>query len=385
MNFGRQRTQSYLVKSLDFLSFGKIGWGLLASLLILCIIGYLAIIREFQIVFIGPIPWFTIITETGKSYLSLFMDLVNGLFGILNLSPIFDSKITNIMIAIGNAAIITLYISIFSFIFGFFVALLLAVILVTPKNIVEQIIGSILWSFIFSLILLLAFEFLGDLIIFGPILSFTLAYNITIGNILAILFGIIIGIFVGVKTGIKSLTRAYIDFFRSTPLLVQMFIVFFGFPLVFTGPEFRFIFQSTTYEINAAIIALGLNTAAYQAEIIRSGILAIPIGQTEASRGLGFSTRQTMQYIIIPQALRMIIPPLTNEGINVILNSSLASVISAREIIRVSGFLVISYFEPFLIFGVAAIFYFVMAFSLAKLTQRMEKKYRIPGLGVVHD
>ena len=149
--------------------------------------------------------------------------------------------------------------------------------------------------------------------------------------------------------------------------------------------------QRTNFErftftfIQAAIIGLSLNTAAYQAEIIRAGILAIPTGQTEAARALGMTSSQTMAYVILPQALRIIIPPFTNEGINIILNSSLASAISTWELTRAARNLSAFYFLPFEIYLAAALFYFVMAFSLAKLTKRLERRMRIPGLGVHHD
>ncbi|MFW9929061.1 MAG: amino acid ABC transporter permease [Candidatus Thorarchaeota archaeon] len=302
------------------ITLGRIGWSLIAFIIFMCIWGYIVTITEVKFTNIGPIPWIAIITNKYKSYLDLSMDILNNITPLFGIAPIFTGVTATTFRSISIASILTLVISLFSFIMGFIIAIILAVILVLPRN----------------------------------------------------------------PFGIKSLAQIYVDFFRSTPLLVQILIVYFGVPLLINGTPLQFLLR-TGYEVNAAIIGLGLNTGAYQAEILRSGILAIPIGQTEAARGLGLSSTQTMQYVILPQALRLIIPPLTNEGINVILNSSLASVISTREITNTANFIIIATFQPFLVYGIAAIFYFVMAYTLAKLTKRFEEKYRIPGLGVAHD
>ena len=128
-----------------------------------------------------------------------------------------------------------------------------------------------------------------------------------------------------------------------------------------------------------------MNTGAYQAEIIRGGIAAIPTGQTEAARGLGMNTSQTMRYVILPQAVRLIIPPLTNEGINVILNSSLVSVISVPDLTLTARQMAAYYFNTLDVYLQAAGFYFVIAFSLAKIAKKTEKRLRIPGLGMTHE
>ena len=208
--------------------------------------------------------------------------------------------------------------------------------------------------------------------------------SIALGFVIAVVMAVIL-VRPGRVWGLKMFSQAYVDFFRSTPLLVQMFLIYFGVPSVLQNsgiPGFEsFIFNV----VEAAIIGLSLNTAAYQAEIIRGGILAIPTGQTEAARALGLTSLQTMRYVILPQALRIIIPPFTNEGINIILNSSLASAISTPEITRMAKNESAYYYEPFGVYVLAALFYFVMAFSLAKLAKKLEIRVRIPGLGVHHD
>jgi ABC-type amino acid transport system permease subunit len=179
---------------------------------------------------------------------------------------------------------------------------------------------------------------------------------------------------------LRFIAQLYVDFFRSTPLLVQILLVYFGLPAMF--PNYNSFFGNT--EAISGTIALTLNTAAYQAEIIRGGILSIPTGQTEASRALGLSSIQTMQYVILPQAIRMILPPLTNELVNVILNSSLVSAVGVWDLTKWAQSLQSFYFL-WTIFFIAAIYYFIITFSLSKLAKVIEEKYRIPGLGVANE
>ncbi len=184
--------------------------------------------------------------------------------------------------------------------------------------------------------------------------------------------------------GLKLIAQSYVDFFRSTPLLVQVLLVYYGFAESMGDVIRSLNIPMFSYEVFAGILALALNTAAYQAEIIRGGILAIPTGQTEAARALGLTSGQTMRYVILPQAIRIIVPPLTNELINVLLNSSLISAIGVRDLTKKSQSLQ-ARFSLWEVFLISAVFYFVIAFSLSKITKRLEVKLRIPGLGVVND
>ncbi len=123
------------------------------------------------------------------------------------------------------------------------------------------------------------------------------------------------------------LTQAYIDLFRGTPLLVQITIIYFATPPI--GLRFNSLFF-------AGLTALALNNAAYAAEVFRSGIQSIDRGQMEAGRASGLSYAQTMRHIIIPQAIRRTIPPLTNEFVILIKDTSLVSVIGLVELLRVA-------------------------------------------------
>ena len=218
----------------------------------------------------------------------------------------------------------------------------------------------------------------------GAILTLSVSIiSVGIGFLLGALLAVIL-VNQGNMYGLKKVAQAYVDFFRSTPLLVQILLIYFGIVGLFRGLPARIESLGILYSSFAGTIALSLNTAAYQAEIIRGGILAIPSGQTEAARALGLTSGQTMRYVILPQTIRMVVPPLTNEIINILLNSSLLSAIGVLEITKRSQSLQAYYFL-WQVFFMAAVFYFVIAFTLSKLTKRLEVKFRIPGLGVAYD
>ena len=218
----------------------------------------------------------------------------------------------------------------------------------------------------------------------GTVVTFLISLvSVLIGFFIGALLAIIL-VQKGYVFGLKFLAQVFVDFFRATPLMVQILLIYFGIPrtIIYFIRELPIAFL--TPEIFAGTLALSLNTAAYQAEIIRGGILAIPTGQTEAARALGLSSKLTMRHVILPQAIRIIVPPLTNELINVLLNSSLVSIIGVIELTKKSSSLQSFYFR-WQVYILAAVFYWVIAFSLSKLTKKLEIKLRIPGLGVAYD
>jgi His/Glu/Gln/Arg/opine family amino acid ABC transporter permease subunit len=168
---------------------------------------------------------------------------------------------------------------------------------------------------------------------------------------------------------ISRLSSAYVTFFRGTPLLVQIFIVYLGLPALF--PWFN-IDRWT-----AAILALSLNSTAYVAEIVRAGIQSIDRGQTEAALASGLTSTQLLRYVILPQAFRRIIPPLGNEFIAMLKDSSLVAVISLEELLRRSQLVVTRSYKPFEIYILAAIMYLVMTSVISFLVTRLEKRMRI--------
>lgn len=168
----------------------------------------------------------------------------------------------------------------------------------------------------------------------------------------------------------KIIASIYIEFVRGTPLLLQIFIVYFG------STTFGFKFSPIT----ACVIALSLNSGAYVAEIIRSGIDAVDKGQLEAARSLGMTQSKAMQYIILPQAIKNILPAIGNEFVTIIKESSMASAIGVAEI-TYAGKLVtgVTYrsFEPLI---VAAVCYFTLTFTLGRLMAYVERRLKASDL-----
>jgi polar amino acid transport system permease protein len=163
-------------------------------------------------------------------------------------------------------------------------------------------------------------------------------------TVLSMLIGVVGGILLAVMRLSKNpVTSAvawfYIWFFRGTPVLVQL-VVWFNLGLVFTyinlGPIYKDYWSSFMTPLLTALLGLGLNEAAYMAEICRAGLLAVDEGQTEAAHALGMSHARTLRRIVIPQAMRVIVPPTGNEVINMLKTTSLVSVVQYSELFRVA-------------------------------------------------
>jgi arginine/lysine/histidine/glutamine transport system substrate-binding/permease protein len=170
------------------------------------------------------------------------------------------------------------------------------------------------------------------------------------------------------------LCRIYIDFFRGTPMLVQLFLIYFGLPALLQSMELPF----TINRLAAAVIALSLNVAAYLAETLRSGIESIDRGQWEAADALGFSPVERMRCIVAPQAIRRILPPLANEFITLIKDTSLAAVIGFDELFRQGQLMVATSYRAFEIYIAVALIYLVMTTTASILFKRLEARMHIP-------
>ena len=184
---------------------------------------------------------------------------------------------------------------------------------------------------------------------------------------------------------LKLFATIYTDIFRNTPLLVQFFFIYFGLVEIGIDLTFESILgpeKALERAYGSAVVALGMNSGAYQTEIIRSGIQAIPSGQMEAGRSVGLTHIQTMRYVVLPQAIRIVIPPLGNETVNLVLNSALASAIGFGEITRKGRLLISLTFETFWTWGLVLMFYFVITYTLANILKYVEKRLKIPGLGI---
>jgi His/Glu/Gln/Arg/opine family amino acid ABC transporter permease subunit len=172
---------------------------------------------------------------------------------------------------------------------------------------------------------------------------------------------------------IRWVTRAYVDFFRGTPLLVQIFLVYFGLPQL--AKEFGLTFRLD--RLVAGILALSLNSAAYIAEIIRGGIQSIDRGQTEAAQSLGMGAIQTMRYIIFPQAFRRMIPPLGNEFIARLKDTSLVSIIGLEELSRKGQLIVSDNYRYFEIYVAVALIYLALTLIASQGFSFLEKSMLI--------
>ncbi len=189
-------------------------------------------------------------------------------------------------------------------------------------------------------------------------------------------FGVLAGLLIGSVMGLfrisdniilKTISGIYVEVIRGTPLLVQIIFLYFG--LYEIGIRLP--------ALTAGVIALSINSGAYIAEIVRSGIQSIDKGQMEAARSLGMSYSQSMRFIILPQAFRRIIPPLVNEFIILIKDSSLLSVIGIVELTRVGQLVRAKTFNTFYILTAVAVLYFVMTFTLSKLLGYIERRWKI--------
>lgn len=163
---------------------------------------------------------------------------------------------------------------------------------------------------------------------------------------------------------LRAVIAAYVDFVRGTPLLIQVFLVFFALPVI--GIRFD--------EIWAGIIALAFNTSAYIAETVRGGVGSVERGQTEAAKSIGMYRWQILTYILLPQALRPMLPPLTNELISMTKNTSLLSVISVYELTRAGQAIISVYFAPFEIYLLLALYYYVLIKALSYLSRWLESR-----------
>jgi polar amino acid transport system permease protein len=188
---------------------------------------------------------------------------------------------------------------------------------------------------------------------------------------LTVFFGMIIGICVSLirMSDFKILRwmgNVYVDFIRGTPLLIQIFLVYFALPSII-GHRVDAYF--------AAISACSINSGAYMAEVFRGGIQSIDVGQMEAGRSLGMTWWQTMRYVILPQAFKRIIPPLGNEFIAMLKDSSLVSVIGFEELTRRGQLIIARTYASFEIWMAVAIIYLILTFTVARLTGMLERKF----------
>ncbi|HDX9590072.1 TPA: amino acid ABC transporter permease [Bacillus pseudomycoides] len=163
---------------------------------------------------------------------------------------------------------------------------------------------------------------------------------------------------------LEWIARIYVSIIRGTPLLVQLFIIFYGLPTI----------GITINSFPAAVIGFSLNVGAYASEIIRASILSIPKGQWEAAYTIGMSYPQALRRIILPQASRVSIPPLSNTFISLIKDTSLASLILVTEMFRKAQEIAATNYEFLIVYTEAGLIYWVICFVLSIVQQILEKR-----------
>jgi len=201
---------------------------------------------------------------------------------------------------------------------------------------------------------------------------------------IAVVVGLLIAIPLGMARSsklwyVRALPYSYIFFFRGTPLLLQLFLVYYGvaqFEVVREGPLWPYLRDPYW----CALIAMTMHTAAYIAEIIRGSIQAVPSGEVEAARALGMSRWQTLVHVVLPRAARIGLPAYSNEVILMLKASSLASTITLLELTGMARTIIARTYLPVEIFFAAGLFYLVMTFFLVQGFRLLERWLRVDAL-----
>jgi His/Glu/Gln/Arg/opine family amino acid ABC transporter permease subunit len=165
-------------------------------------------------------------------------------------------------------------------------------------------------------------------------------------------------------TALKALIRVYVYFVRGTPALVQIFLIYFALPRI--GLELS--------SFMSGVVALAFNSAGFIAEIVRAGLQSIDAGQNEAALSIGMTERQSILFILLPQSLRRITPPMTNELITLVKTSSLLSVISVFELTRSAQVIIAAKFVPFELYFALAVYYLVIITALSWFSEYVEAR-----------
>lgn len=188
--------------------------------------------------------------------------------------------------------------------------------------------------------------------------------------VLAIVVGLALAMLQTLKIGLITLiVRTYIEIVRGTPVLAQLFILYFG--LTQVGIRFT--------PIQAAILGLGFNGGAYLAEVFRAGIESIHSGQMEAALTVGMTPLSAMRYVILPQALNVVVPPTTNYSIALLKDTAIVSAVAAPEIMFKARNLVMETYLSAQIYLLVAIMYLIMSLILAYISRRLERRLSVSG------
>lgn len=185
---------------------------------------------------------------------------------------------------------------------------------------------------------------------------------------IATVIGFCVGVLRSRSWWLSLLFAPYVEIFRGTPLLIQLFFIYYGLPTI----------NITLNSFQAATIGLGLNGGAYISEVVRAALQSINSGQKEAAYALGLNWRQTLIHVMIPQALAVSIPPLMNIFSVLLKETSLVSVLAITELTRVGQLIYTRSFRAFEIYLVIGFIYFIMTFVVARISYYLERRYVMP-------
>lgn len=192
---------------------------------------------------------------------------------------------------------------------------------------------------------------------------------------ISLVLGMIVGLPVGIgrvygPVWLQRVLGAYVTLFQGTPLLIQLFMVYYGLPDI----------GITLGRLQAAFLTLGLNSAAYQAEYLRSALQAVSGGQMTAARAIGMSQWQAIQSVILPQAVRLALPAWSNEAVAMLKYTSVVFLIAVPDLMGQAKILASRYFAPIQIYLIVAVFYIALVGVAYLILTLIERRARIPGL-----
>ena len=197
-------------------------------------------------------------------------------------------------------------------------------------------------------------------------------FGITVmASALSLLFALAIGTVVGVLQSsgarLAAASRIYVEYFQNTPLLVQAFLLFYGLPTL----------GITWSAMTVGVVSLSLYTGAYMAEMVRTGIQAIPRGQMEAALSQGMTHLQALRLVIVPQALRIILPPLTNQCVNLVKNSALLAAIAGHDLLYAADDFSSQSFIILPTYGLVMLLYLLLTLPLSRLVFYLEQRLAV--------
>lgn len=169
---------------------------------------------------------------------------------------------------------------------------------------------------------------------------------------------------------VRMPSRVYVEVIRSIPLIPLLFWIFYGLPVIMKSMGFSVIFDPFW----GSVLTLAISDSAFTAEIYRSGIQSIPKGQTEAAKTVGLTYAQTMRYVVLPQAIRRILPPLANQFIYILKMSAFASVIGMQELTRRANELAVTEYRPLEIYSLLIVEYLVLVLVISSGVRWLERK-----------